>query len=69
MDEPHAAAAPAASLDRMNSSLELADWAREYVSPKTGARMASEAVCVKMVPSAMAEGLTGGRSRELRSFC
>ena len=28
--------------------------------------MASEAVCVKMVPSAMAEGLTGGRSGKIQ---
>lgn len=27
--------------------------------------MASEAVCVKTVPSAMAEGLTGGRSEKM----
>ena len=29
--------------------------------------MAREAVCVKIVPSAMAEGLTGGRSGRLES--
>lgn len=38
------------------------------MSPKTGARMASEAVCVKMVPSAMAEGLTGGRSGKIEEI-
>lgn len=60
---PQAAAAPAASLDLRNSSLELAAWARWYVSPKTGAKIPREAVWVKMVPRAIAEGLTGGRSR------
>ena len=32
------------------------------MSPKRGARTASDAVWLKMVPMAMAEGLTGGRS-------
>ena len=59
---PHAAAAEAASLDLANSSLVFAVWARWYVSPKTGARTAREAVWVKMVPRAIADGLTGGRS-------
>lgn len=61
---PHAAAADAASLDLTNSSLELAAWARWYVSPKTGPRTAREAAWLKTVPRAMAEGLTGGRSAE-----
>lgn len=61
-EEPQAAAAEAVSLDLRNSSFVLAAWARWYTSPKTGVRMASDAVCVKMVPRAMAEGFTGGRS-------
>lgn len=32
------------------------------MSPKRGVNTAREAACVKTVPSAMAEGLTGGRS-------
>jgi hypothetical protein len=64
---PHAAAAEAASFDFMNSSLELAAWARWYVSPKTGPRIASEAAWLKTVPSAMADGLTGGRSKSIVS--
>ena len=35
------------------------------MSPKTGARMASEAAWLKMVPRAIAEGLTGGRSAKI----
>jgi len=59
---PKAAAAEAASFDFRNSSLELAAWALWYVSPKTGPRTAREAAWLKAVPSAMAEGLTGGKS-------
>jgi len=59
---PQVVAAVAASLDLKNSSLVFAAWARWYVSPKTGARTASETTWLKTVPSAMAEGLTGGRS-------
>ena len=62
MEVPQAAAAEAASFDFKNSSLEFAACARWYVSPKTGARMAREAAWLNTVPSAMAEGLTGGRS-------
>lgn len=61
-DVPQTEAADAASLDLRNSSLEFARRARLYVSPKSGAMIASEAVWVKMVPRAMADGLTGGRS-------
>ena len=61
-DVPHAAPADAASFDLKNSSLELAAWAWRYVSPKSGPRSASEAAWLKTVPSAMADGLTGGRS-------
>ena len=61
-EDPQAAAALAASLDLRNSSLELAAWARWYVSPKTGARIARDAAWLKMVPTAIADGFTGGRS-------
>lgn len=59
---PQAAAAPAASLERMNSSLVLASLARWYDAPRMGERTASSTPWLKAVPSAMAEGLTGGRS-------
>ena len=59
---PQETAAVWASLDLKNSSLELACWARWYVSPKTGASTASEATWLKTVPRAMAEGLTEGKS-------
>lgn len=59
------AAAVEASRDLKNSSLESAAFALRYVSPKTGARMASETAWLKTVPSAMADGLTGGRSAYL----
>lgn len=61
-DDPQAAAAEAASLDLRNSSLELARCARLYVSPKRGAMTAREVVWVKIVPRAIADGFTGGRS-------
>ena len=35
------------------------------MSPKTGVRIASEAVWLKMVPRAIADGFTGGRSMML----
>ncbi len=59
---PQAAAALADSFDLKNSSFVLAACARLYVSPKTGARMARDAVWLKIVPKAIAEGFTGGRS-------
>lgn len=62
-EEPQVAAAVAASLDSKNSFLLLASWARWYVSPNRGAKTAREATWLKTVPSAMAEGLTGGKSR------
>jgi hypothetical protein len=62
---PQVAPAVAASLDLKNSSFESASLARWYTSPNTGANTASEAACVKMVPRAMAEGFTGGRSGRL----
>lgn len=59
---PKAAAVPAASLDLMNSSFELAACARWYVSPNTGARIPKETVLVKKEPSTIADGLTAGKS-------
>lgn len=61
-EDPHEAAAVAASLEWKNSSLLLAAWARRYESPKTGPRTARETAWLKAVPRAIAEGLTGGRS-------
>jgi len=66
---PQAAAAPAASRDLTNSPLEFEACAAWYVSPKTGARMPREAVWVNIVPRAMAEGFTGGRSIVSRQLC
>jgi hypothetical protein len=59
---PQATAAPVASRERMNSSLVFAVLARWYVWPKTGVSTASSTVWLKMVPRAIAEGLTAGRS-------
>lgn len=59
---PHATAAPVASRERRNSSFVLEALARWYVCPKMGLRTASSVVWLKMVPRAMAEGLTAGRS-------
>jgi hypothetical protein len=63
-EEPQARAAEEASLERANSSFELAALARWYVAPKSGERMASSTPWLKMVPRAIAEGLTGGRSKD-----
>jgi len=63
-DEPQLAAAVAASFDLKNSSLLSAALARWYVSPNRGARTASDETWLKTMPRAIADGLTGGRSRE-----
>ncbi len=67
-EDPQAAAAPAASFDLINSSLEFAACARWYVSPKRGAKIARDAVWLKTVPRAIAEGFTGGRSNSCRTL-
>ena len=63
MLEPQLAAAVAASFDLKNSSLLSAALARWYVSPKSGAMTARDETWLKTMPRAIADGLTGGRSK------